>query len=194
MPGPDSVCPSYLGATGELLSPPSTGFEEPGSWTTLTAKPCSSTVANASTGNACSGSAFLTCNGAVRQAPWDGPVMTATPNFIQGHTYAVTAALRYSPESAPTTASPLAITCIRICNGGATDYSSIGSVAYSTYEWVRISGEVTASLAGCSALSEFRFYVNTVAKQETYDSVDMDDFRIYDLTAGKGVSSPTHHY
>lgn len=185
-PGLDSVCPSDTGATGELLSPPSTDFEQAGSWATLAGHSCSRTVASASTGNACSGSAFLTCD--VRQAPWDGATI-AVPNFVYGHTYAVTVALRYSPPSAPTTASPLAVTCIRTCAGGTAQYVNVGSTTSSTSGWVRISGEVTASLPGCSALSEFRFYANTLQEQQTYDSVDMDDFRMYDLTPGGGGSS-----
>lgn len=187
--GMDSTCPSFTGTGGTLITPPSTGFEAAGSWSTLTERACSVTAA-AGSGNACEGKSYLSCNGSVRTDSWDGPLFKLDAYFVNGHRYLITAAVRYSPMTAPTSSAGIMGTVIRGCTGGTTaDYLTLGNVT-TKYEWARITGTVDASLPGCTSLSAFGFYVQTPSGDATLAklSLDVDDFRIYDITPGAGGS------
>ena len=176
----DARCPPYTGTVGKLLTPPSANFETAGTWETVTKKPCQQTASAGAT-DGCQGAYYLTC--ATRIAAIDGPQFTVpVSDLLNGHRYYATALARFSPATAPTNATPLTMSVAMKCATGTQQLIPLGDVQYITKEWVRIGGEVTID---CTALqsspSNMYFYVDTVVPQSPYLSVDVDDFRVYDL-------------
>ncbi len=182
----DSVCPTYTGTGGTLVTPPSNGFElDVSGWSTVAER-----VAAISRGqggsNACEGSSYLACNGAMRQAGWDGPAINIFSSVVEGHTYAVTLAARFDPNNAPASAKSLRLVTAKYCSDSsvAIEYARVAE-QLASFSWLRLNGTIQASLVGCPSLRRLVMYVET-DEAELSNSLHVDDLRLYDMTAGSG--------
>ncbi len=177
----DATCLAYTGATGLLLKPPSTGFEEGIGWTTVSSHPTALTRVE-SVDDACEGSAYLTCDGTARTAGWDGPAVELLGYVTLGHKYAVSVVTRFTPASAPTVAKLMGLTISMSCSDPAVAPTFNRLLQKSAFtNWTRFSGQFEATLAGCADPSRIVAYVETDAIDMSY-SIDVDDFLIYDIT------------
>ena len=155
------VCPPYTGTGGSLVTPPSNDFENNvAGWMTTSQHPVS--LVNGD-GNACQGSGYLLCSGAVRTAGWDGPGLDILPYVVAAHKYDVTIAVRFDPQNAPAAAALLDLTCAISCQDTtvAASYTQVQQRLVLT-TWSRLSGSLpTLVLPGCSSLLKVFLYVES---------------------------------
>lgn len=190
----DSACPAFTGAGGALLTPPSNDFEVDTSGWATTALNVGAVSIGRGDGNACTGSSYLMCDGAGRTAAWDGPCIDILRLITPGRTYNVALAARFAPANAPISPQALRLVCAKECATAGVDASYLRLQEQLTdYKWVRLGGQVTASMAGCTTLSRLMCYVETEAASASL-SLHLDDFRLYDATptgAGGAAGAPS---
>ncbi len=190
-----SSCPAYDGKGGVLVTPPSNDFENNiDQWTKLSS--VSGITRATGDGSACSGTAYLSCNGANRQAGWDGPSIALTPYVSSGHSYAVTLAVRFNKSTAPESGRSIGLTAITVCEGTTTPTYTAYPKVLTTSNWARLvsTQPLVVPPVGCTSLTHAAIYVETDDADATR-SLDIDDFRLIDLTnpasSGGGAANAT---
>lgn len=180
------ACPAHNGTGGVLLTPPSNDFELTlGTWTRLAGDSGVSRVDG--DGTACEGSGYLTCDGATRVGGgWDGPAIDVLPYMVPGHTYDVSAVIRFNPSSAPSAQRKVGLSQDVVCEDGIGKRNPVQHVL-TTSSWARVRNATPLKFPpkGCLTVSRMRFYVET-SEEEGSLSIDIDDFRLIDTTDSTG--------
>jgi hypothetical protein len=185
----DTTGCAFTATGGQLLKPPSNGFEvDLGGWTT-TAQSSFSISRILGSGTNCEGNAYLTIDGSLRVQNWDGPCIDVKPYVQMGRKYQFTAAVRQSP-SATAIPKQMQVTIAKKCSNPSTLEPTYEPVAVKTVStnWTRITGQFTIELPGCNDFGTLQTYIQTQETQPPYASIDVDDFQLYDVTpAGSGT-------
>ena len=179
--GGSSACPPYTGTGGQVLTPPTNGFETTKlGWTTT----AGSSLSRLDTGSpACEGSWFAACEGASRTGGWDGLGMSLLPYVEPGHRYTVTLAARFAPKDPPSDPTSLILSVAKACSDTSIPESftrlqqQIGSTS-----WQRFTGQLEGALPGCPSLTRLFVYVETEDAGAAL-SIHADDFQLIDITA-----------
>jgi hypothetical protein len=177
--GVDPRCPALPAISGTPVNPTTADFEADGAWDTLTSQVCQRTASSGSN-DGCHGSYYLTCS--TRKATIDGPRFFVPSDAVYtGHRYYVTALVRFSPATAPTEPAPLALTAVWRCVTGVSQTQNLGSTQYTTTDWVRVGGTLPAITCESSSLVDLYFFVYTPGDPAPFESLDVDDLRVYDM-------------
>lgn len=188
--GPDDLkgC-AFSQTAGKLLVPPSQGFEtDLGSWTT-TSGVTSSLSRLAGNGNNCEGSFYMHCDGAKRTANWEAPSIEVVSLVTLGHNYQLSVAAREVSASSSAPTGGLKLTYSILCTGLSTPFYADPLTVPVNTNWVRLTAQILlAAPSGCTTpvtLTSVRLYVATTdaEKAAPYVSIDVDDFKLIDLTA-----------
>ena len=167
---------------GQLLVPPSQGFESDiKDWSTTSGH---SNALSRVPGNGanCEGSWYMHCDGNLRQtAGWDGPAIEVSSYVTVGHLYQVSVASRQTPSSSCSPAISMKLVLSRTCS--TTAYDDLFTTWVLT-NWVRLTGQFTlAAPAGCTVPQSVRLYVASNETAPPLASFDVDDFKLIDLSA-----------
>ncbi|HEY5957855.1 MAG TPA: hypothetical protein VIV60_14935 [Polyangiaceae bacterium] len=179
--GGDASCPLYTGTGGNLVTPPTNGFElNTTGWSTTSMRTGSISQV---VGGACLGNAYLACAGLQRSAEWDGPAADVLPYVVTGHTYIATIATRFDPTEPPPTDKTLRLVASKTCLDTSIEpvYGHL-SERMSTGGWLRLTGTFKVELAGCTQLARLLVYVETNTGAKT-SSIQLDDFQLFDTTS-----------
>jgi hypothetical protein len=182
-------CP-FAQTGGQLLVPPSQGFENDlNGWTTTSQKTAALKRAPGNSEN-CEGNWYMSCDGTRRDGAWDGPAIEVGMYVTLGRTYQCSVAARRTPSSSSSAAIDMKLVVSTTCT--TTAYSDFATASVST-SWVRLTGQFTLS-AGCTAPSSVRLYIASLEGASPYSSFDVDDFKLIDLSppaTGSGGASST---
>jgi hypothetical protein len=179
---PAGTC-SYVPSTGQLLKPPTNSFEvDIADWSTTSATTTAISLVQGD-GQACDGSAYITCNGAARSGAWDGPAVELLSYVKPGHRYLVSVAGRFNQATTLTAAKLLIMSTAAHCADAAVKplFSRVLQRGAFT-NWIRFTSEITVEMPGCTDLSRFVLYLETEEPEAT-QSIDVDDFQLLEVAA-----------
>ncbi len=165
---------------GDVLVPPSQGFEtDIASWSTTSGN-TAALKRVAGNGANCEGDWYMSCDGTRRQAAWDGPALEIASYVTIGHSYLFTAAVRQSPSVFSGSAVSMKLVVSETCS--TTSYQDLIQQVVAA-NWVRLSGQFTGVVpSGCTTPTSVRLYIASLETGTTFASFDVDDFRLIDLT------------
>lgn len=180
--GSDTKGCAFAEAGGQLVVPPSQGFETGLQGWTTTSQRTTALTRYAGNGNNCEGDWYVTLDGVQRNAEWDGAALEVNSYVKVGHTYRYSIAVRQTPATYAAEVR-FKLTVSRACSSPV--YEDILPQVPINKDWVRLTKDFTLALPGdcsTSSLTSVKLYVATHETGKPYTSFDLDDFRLIDVT------------
>jgi hypothetical protein len=180
--GSDTTGCAFAQTGGQLLVPPSQGFETSMQGWTTTSQRTTALTRKQGDGLNCEGDWYVSLDGAQRSANWDGAALEVSSYLTVGHTYRYSVAVRQTPTGYAVATQSFKLTVSRTCS--STVYDDILPQVPVQTNWVRMTKDFTLALpADCSpSLTSVRLFVATYENAGPYVSFDLDDFRLIDVT------------
>jgi hypothetical protein len=178
----NASCPAYVGAGGNIVTPPSNDFENDASgWATISQATKPLSIVKDAT--ACSGIGYMQCDGAARMQNWDGPSIEVLPYLIANHKYVVTATARFVPKDVPSTgAATLSLSQVLVCSDENIKplYVHINEQTATT-NWTRFHGNLMTTIPSCPSIVAIGIYFESDAAA-ALSTIDIDNFQLIDVT------------